>query len=133
MGSTGKSTAAVVVSLLKKLPHGFDGPPTPGPKVTVVLDNARYHKTWWVKLAAGWYDIELLYLPTYSPNLDLIERRWKFVKQEALACRCRGSFEAFQQALERCLVQTATAHQDELRSLLTLNFQLFDDVPTVAA
>jgi DDE superfamily endonuclease len=133
VGGAGKVTADLVVSLLKKLTHGFDGPPVAGPKVTVVLDNARYQKTWWVHLAAAWYDIELLYLPAYSPNLNLIERLWKFVKKEALACRCLPSFTDFQQAIERCLDETATTHKDELQSLLTLNFQLFDNVPTLAA
>lgn len=133
VGTAGKVNAEVVVALLRKLTHGCDGPPVPGPKVTVILDNARYQKTWWVQLAAQWYDIELVYLPAYSPNLNLIERLWKFVKKEALACRAPGSFEAFQQAIERCLAETATTHQDELRSLLTLNFQLLDDVPTLAA
>jgi transposase len=133
VSTTAKFNADWVVSLLKKLTHGFTGPPVPGPKVTVVLDNAKYQKTWWVKLAAAWYDIELLYLPPYSPNLNLIERLWKFVKKEALACRCLETFDDFQQAIERCLTETATTHKDELQSLLTLNFQLFDNVPIIAA
>jgi hypothetical protein len=133
VSTTGKINAEWVVSLLRKLTHSKEGPPVPGPKVTVVLDNAKYQKTWWVKLAAAWYDIELLYLPAYSPNLNLIERLWKFVKKEALACRCLGTFEDFQQVIEGCLADAGTKHKDELRSLLTLNFQMFDNVPTLAA
>lgn len=87
VGSTGTVTAAWVIRLLKQLARGFAGPPVAGPKVTVVLDNARYQKTWLVRVAAQWLDIELLYLPPYSPNLNLIERLWKFVKKEALASR----------------------------------------------
>lgn len=133
VSTAGKVSGEVVLSLLKKLTYSKEGPPVPGPKITVVLDNAKYQKNWLVRLAAEWYGIELLYLPTYSPNLNLIERLWKFVKKEALACRCLGTFEDFQQAIERCLTETATTRKDELQSLLTLNFQLFDNVPTIAA
>ena len=131
VSTPGKFTGDWVVLRLKKLAHSREGPPVAGPRVTVVLDNARYQKTWLVRLAAAWYDMELLYLPTYSPNLNLIERLWKFVKKEALASRCLATADDFHQAIERCLAEVGTTHQDEMRSLLTLNFQLFDNVPVV--
>jgi transposase len=133
VSTAGKVTGDLVLSLLKKLTYSKEGPPVPGPKITVVLDNAKYQKTWLVRLAAQWYGMELLYLPPYSPNLNLIERLWKLVKKEALACRCLETVEDFQQAIEQCLAATATGHKDALKSLLTLNFQLFDNVPTLAA
>jgi hypothetical protein len=54
---------------------------TPGP-ITLVLDNARYQKCQLVWAVAETLQIELLYLPAYSPNLNLIERLWKFVKKQ---------------------------------------------------
>lgn len=48
--------------------------------ITVVLDNARYqHRTACIDFAAS-VGLELLSLPSYSPNLNLIERLWKFIK-----------------------------------------------------
>jgi transposase len=49
--------------------------------VTLILDNARYQKCHLVIDLARTLGIELLYLPTYSPNLNIIERLWKFVKE----------------------------------------------------
>ena len=53
-------------------------------KVTLVMDNARYQRRELVKQEARRLGIELLFLPAYSPNLNLIERLWKFVKKEVL-------------------------------------------------
>jgi hypothetical protein len=53
-------------------------------RVTIVLDNARYQKCKIVEESALSLSIELLYLPSYSPNLNLIERRWKLVKKKCL-------------------------------------------------
>ena len=52
-----------------------------GVPITLVLDNARYQKCKLVFYFAKLLDIELLYLPAYSPNLNIIERLWKFVKK----------------------------------------------------
>jgi transposase len=53
----------------------------------VVLDNARYQRCAIVQATARALDIELLYLPTYSPNLNLIERLWKFTKKKSLVSK----------------------------------------------
>ena len=52
--------------------------------ITLILDNARYQKCNIVWALAESLKIELLYLPSYSPNLNLIERLWKFVKKQLL-------------------------------------------------
>ena len=70
-------------------------------------------------------DIELLYLPAYSPNLNLIERLWKFVKKKVLYSKYYANFSDFRNAITDCLNQTHTTHRKELDSLLTLNFQTF--------
>ena len=49
--------------------------------ITLVLDNARYQKCKVVEELALSLSIELLYLPSYSPNLNLIERRVKLFKK----------------------------------------------------
>ena len=55
-----------------------------GVPTTIVLDNARYQRCKLVIAKAEEVGIELLFLPPYSPNLNLIERLWKFVKKEVL-------------------------------------------------
>jgi len=104
----------------------------PGP-ITLVLDNARYQRCELVQTLARQLRIELLFLPPYSPNLNLIERVWKFVKKEALASKDFDSYEAFGEAIEGCLGRLSTRHKAEMDSLLTLNFQLFDTVPLLSA
>jgi transposase len=55
--------------------------------ITLVLDNAAYQRCQLVQGLAKQVGIELLFLPSYSPNLNLIERLWKFVKKQALHSR----------------------------------------------
>lgn len=101
--------------------------------ITLVLDNARYQRCELVQSLARSLRIELLYLPSYSPNLNLIERLWKFVKKETLSCRTQPTYEAFTQKIDDCLDNLSTQHKAQMETLLTLNFQLFDDVPVLAA
>jgi transposase len=95
--------------------------------ITLVLDNARYQRCHLVQALARSLRIELLFLPSYSPNLNLIERLWKFVKKECLACRPLPTYEAFTGAIEECLKSLATKHKHQMETLLTLNFQTFED------
>jgi transposase len=107
--------------LLRKIRERY---PT-GP-ITVVWDNARYQHTALVRSVAAYYRIELLYLPPYSPNLNVIERVWKFVKADALANRWRTDFAAFRSAIDATLDQLHTTHRERMRSLLALNFQVLE-------
>lgn len=102
--------------------------------ITVVLDNARYQKCQVVKALAASLGIELLYLPSYSPNLNLIERLWKFMKKECLGCRVLPSYEAFTEAIDDSLANLNTRHKQQMKTLLNLEFQLFDEnVPVLSA
>jgi transposase len=121
--------AESVCALLRQVAAaGLQGP------ITLVLDNARYQKCAVVQALAASLGIELLYLPSYSPNLNLIERLWKFVKKECLGCRVLPSYEAFTQAIDNCLANLNTRHKHQMNTLLNLEFQLFDeDVPVLSA
>ncbi|MDE3089251.1 MAG: IS630 family transposase, partial [Chloroflexota bacterium] len=72
-------TGTEVCALLQKLAALNLGVP-----ITVFLDNARYQKCALVTTLAESLRIELCFLPAYSPNLNLIERLWKFVKKQCL-------------------------------------------------
>jgi len=100
--------------------------------ITLVLDNARYQKCKLVWELAESLDIELLYIPAYSPNLNIIERLWKFVKKQCLYSKYYSEFKGFKNAIIDCLSQTDTTYKEELDSLLTLRFQRFEKAQVVA-
>jgi transposase len=106
---------------------------TPGIPITMVLDNARYQKCALVDQLAKQLGIELLYLPSYSPNLNLIERVWKFVKAESLRSTYYANYDAFTTAIRRCLDDLPTRHKEAMDSLLAHNFQTFENVSLLAA
>ena len=100
--------------------------------VTLIMDNARYQHAQVVKELAEKLNIELLYLPAYSPNLNLIERLWKFVKKKCLYSRYYENFDLFTGAIQECLSKVGTeTYRAELKTLLALKFQTFKDVPFV--
>lgn len=101
--------------------------------VTLVLDNARYQRNKVVQELAQRRNIELLFLPGYSPNLNLIERLWRLIKREALYGRYYANFADFRAAIEETLGELETKHKDKMESLLTLNFQVFENVSLLAA
>jgi transposase len=101
--------------------------------ITLVLDNARYQRCALVQALARSLRIELLFLPSYSPNLNLIERLWKFVKKGCLACRPLSNYETFTQTIDDCLKSLGTKYKEQMATLLTLNFQTFEDEPVLTA
>ena len=101
--------------------------------LTIVLDNARYQHCALVQTLARSLKIELLFLPSYSPNLNLIERVWKFVKKECLGARLMSCYEEFTAAIDDCLNKLPTTYNDQMNTLLTLEFQMFDDTPVLSA
>jgi len=109
-----------VCQLLVKLSQRFSRVP-----ITIVLDNARYQKCKLVQATANLFDIELLDLPAYSPNLNLIKRMWKFVKKKCLNSRYYPDFASFTTSITEVLSKTNGCHKKELDSLLSLNFQSF--------
>jgi transposase len=86
-----------------------------------------------VQALAASLGIELLFLPSYSPNLNLIERLWRFLKRESLYGRYHPTFADFQAAIQKNIALLPTRHKDRLASLMTLNFQVFDNVSLLAA
>ena len=94
--------------------------------ITLILDNAKYQKCKLVQERALELGIELLFLPSYSPNLNLIERLWKFVKSECLNCRYYESFSEFRGSISSFL-DNLDNQKTKLDSLLTFNFQSFSN------
>ena len=82
---------------------------------------------------AGQLGLELLFLPSYSPNLNLIERLWKFVKKQCLYSEYYADFAAFKTAILHCLAQTHQRYKTDLDTLLTLRFQRFEEAQPMPA
>ena len=95
---------------------------------TPATSGTRSSRGWPTELG-----IELLFLPSYSPNLNLIERLWRFVKRKAAYGRYHPTFADFRAAVQDVLDRVPTTHAEKLASLMTLNFQEFDDVSLLAA
>ena len=98
----------------------------PGIPVTLIMDNARYQRCRLVMDHANTVGVELLFLPSYSPNLNLIERLWKLTKRRCLTNRYYRDFKDFCGAIDRCLDDFGDRLKSEVQSLLTLNFQFFE-------
>lgn len=126
--TAGTVTADTMCALLRKIAAlGLQGP------ITIVLDNARYQHCRVVMDLAKSLSIHLEFLPSYSPNLNLIERLWKFVKKQVLYGRHYDTFDAFCVAIDDCLNKIPTSHREKLNSLMTHNFQTFDPASFLAA
>ena len=100
--------------------------------ITLVLDNARYQRCEAVETEAKRLGIELLFLPSYSPNLNLIERLWEFTKKKALRGKHYPDFATFSGAIDDCLNRIHTDHREAFASLMTLKFQTFDNASFLA-
>ena len=90
--------------------------------VKVVLDNAAYQRCRWVRAYALLLGIELIFLPSYSPNLNLIERYWKFLKKKCLYNHFYDDFECFHNAIDDCLANSSEKYRDELKNLMALKY-----------
>jgi len=95
------------------------------PKITIICDNARYYRSKLVNAYLENARIELLFLPAYAPNLNLIERYWKYFKKMILYNRYYETFKEFKQACEN-FFENPDSHLPALRTLLAENFQIIE-------
>ena len=125
--TTAVNTETMCELLRKMAALGLTGP------ITLVLDNARYQRNAAVQALAEQLGITLLFLPSYSPNLNLIERLWKFIKRRALYGPYHPTFAEFRAAIQETLDGLPTTHAEPLKTLMTLNFQQLENVSLMAA
>ena len=89
----------------------------------IICDNARYYYN---KVLWKWLEdkpITLIHLPPYAPNLNLIERLWKFLKKEAISSFYYDTYDKFREAIINFFTHPK-AYEQQLRSLMTWNFQI---------
>ena len=93
--------------------------------IYVICDNARYYRSKLVGKFLETSKIQLVFLPSYSPNLNLIERLWKFMKKQVLYNKYYEKFDTFKQTTLG-FFENIQQYKTELDSLLTNNFQLLN-------
>lgn len=94
----------------------------PKKKIYLICDNARYNRNKMLQDWAADQRIEFVFLPAYSPNLNIIERLWRFLRKQAIHSIYYDSYDKFRQGIVDFLENTK-AYKVELRRLLTLNFR----------
>jgi len=99
-----------------------------GEIITLVLDNAAYQRCTLVTELAKDLKIELLFLPSYSPNLNLIERLWRWVRKDCLNSIYFERFDDLKYTINQSLLMVSHGkNKKEMETLFTLNFQLYDN------
>ena len=89
--------------------------------ICIILDNARYQRSNVVQTAAKFFNIVLIYLPPYSPNLNLIERLWRYFKKEVMKNRYYANYTDFENAVET-FFNEFDKRKEDLKSLLRFKF-----------
>lgn len=98
-----------------------------GKKIVLILDNASYNRAYSVRDAAKELNIELKFLPPYCPNLNLIERIWKFMKKKILSCTYYPTFSEFQNAIHDFCSGIEIYHE-EIKTLFSQKFEIIKAV-----
>lgn len=91
--------------------------------IFITLDNAKYYKNGLVYEYLKTSKIKLLFMPPYSPNLNLIERLWKFMRKTILYNKYYEKFADFKVVVMQFFEKIAQ-YNDKLSTLLTKNFQI---------
>jgi len=93
-------------------------------KLHLILDGAGYHRAAVVRDAAISHNIELHYLPPYSPNLNPIERLWKVMNEQARNSVYFKTKRDFRAALDKFFKETLPDIGSSLASRINDNFQM---------
>jgi len=108
-----QSTQRLCRKLLRKHPQKT---------IYLICDNAPYNRN---KMLQNWAKdqrIEFVFLPPYSPNLNLIERLWRLMRKKAINSIYYDTYSKFKEGITNFLNNTKY-YKEELRALLTLNFK----------
>jgi transposase len=92
-------------------------------KLNIILDQSGYHRSQRVRDAALRYNIKLHYLPPYSPNLNPIERLWKFMNEQVRNNIFFKSAKHFREEIASFFSEKLPALKVSLASRINDNFQ----------
>ena len=92
-----------------------------GEKLYFILDRGPSNKALSVKELSKELNIEIVFLPSYSPNLNPIERLWKFFKRKVLYNKYYEKFKDFESVCAS-FFRGIRQYRSELATLITDNF-----------
>lgn len=92
-------------------------------EIIAILDNARYHYSKTVREFLKNSRIKLVFLPSYSPNLNLIERLWKFFKKKVLYNQYYPGIDAFRKACVK-FFRNIGQYEKEVSNFMSADFEL---------
>jgi len=110
-------SAEVIEAFLEEIKKQYNKAKT----ICIILDNARYQRSNLVQTTAKFFNIDLLFLPPYSPNLNLIERLWRYFKKEVMKNKYYADYSTFENAVETFFIQFESK-KDALKTLLNFKF-----------
>lgn len=110
-------SAEVIEAFLEEVKIQYDQAKT----ICIILDNARYQRSNIVQTTAKFFNIDLIFLPPYSPNLNLIERLWRYFKKEVMKNKYYSDYATFENAVETFFSQFQDRMKD-IKSLLNFKF-----------
>ena len=91
--------------------------------VYVFSDNARYYKSTMVKEFLKTSKIKMTNLPPYCPNLNLIERLWKFMRKKVISVNYFSEFESFKNEI-RNFFQHIDSYKDDLKTFIGIKMHV---------
>ena len=97
-------------------------------RIYAICDKAPYYFNAEVQTYLEGSRVELIFLPTYSPNLNLIERLWKFMRKEVINTQFYEKFKDFKAAVTGFLENLAD-YKKELKSFIGVKLHLFNPFP----
>jgi len=116
----GQTTIALLKKIIERYPEKEE--------FFVHADNASYNKSKEVnEFIKSQSIIKMRYLPPYSPNLNLIERLWKFMREKVINLKYYPTFQGFKNAALN-FFNDIQKYKDALRNFITLKFQTFNSV-----
>lgn len=118
-------TATEICQMLRLVASEYQGK-----AIHIVLDNAKYQKCEVVTSLARELSIELVFLPPYSPNLNLIERLWKFTKGK-LRVKYYSDFKSFRETIDSIISGVDDVFKEQVSTLIGEKVQLFDNMELV--
>lgn len=107
-----------VVELLIKIKEKY-----PYKKIVIVLDNAKYNHANYTRNSAKNMKIKLFFLPPYSPNLNMIERLWKFTKKKIVHNEYYEQFDLFVNKVDNYF-ENLNKYKQELTNIMTQKFEI---------
>jgi transposase len=91
--------------------------------IYAIADNAKYYRSKLVKKFLANSNIKLIFLPPYSPNLNLIERLWKYLRKQVINTTYYPKFEQFKTAILN-FFKNIDSKKTELKQFIGSNFHI---------